>query len=137
MNNSWYSASGKPIPGMEFISHRILCFKCVCLEWWWYKDDEKTFPMMDGLESNSEKLDDLILSLLNRSFEAPLFRSTVYGIKGDAGLRNALPDENFLCICYKKNYDDFQLQVEATMAVIIILIFTIAIGCCIRLIIRP
>ena len=93
--------------------------------------------MMDGLESNSKKLDDLIVSLLNSSFEAPLFRSTVYGIKGDAGLRNALPDETFLCICYKKNYDDFQLRVEATMAVIIILIFTIAIGCCIRLIIRP
>lgn len=85
--------------------------------------------MMDGLESNGEKLDDLVLSLFNSSFEAPLFHSTVNGIKGDVGLRNALPDETFLCICYKKTYDDFQLRVEATMATIIILILTIGIGC--------
>lgn len=61
---------------------------------------------------------------------------SVYGTKGDVGLRNARSDSIFTCICFKKNYDPSLLHVEIGVAVAIILILTLTVIFCIRLIRR-
>ena len=118
---------------------------------------------MDDLALNSGNS---ILSITNSSFEAQSFPSTgklhhilahafgvmlntshglkyqkekihsVYGTKGDVGLRNARSDSIFTCICFKKNYDPSLLHVEIGVAVAIILILTLTVIFCIRLIRR-
>ena len=42
----------------------------------WYKDDEKTFPLMAGTASIDGKLTDIVGSLFNDSFVTPVFYST-------------------------------------------------------------
>ena len=113
----------------------------IILESWWYKDDNTTFPLMDGSDSINGKLTDLVSSLFNSSSEATLFYSTgelcflisptwdhfsVYGTKGDPGLRNAPPNKKFTCLCYNNNYDGFLLRIEISIAVIIVLILALA-----------
>ena len=70
--NTWLSASGELIPGKYSIGTMIY----IILVSWWYKDDKRTFPLMDGYNSIDEKLTDLVGSLFNSSFHASVFHST-------------------------------------------------------------
>ena len=76
-NNSWFSITGKPIPGK--IYHRCINLNAeityLNIESWWYKDEKVSFPSMENAY-NDQKITDIISSLFNKSFGAPVFRST-------------------------------------------------------------
>ena len=48
----------------------------IFLESWWYKDETRTFPLMDGYTSIGEELTGLVGSLFNNSSQATVFHST-------------------------------------------------------------
>merc|ERR1711911_20739 len=48
----------------------------IFLESWWYKDENRTFPLMGGYTSIGEELTDLVGSLFDNSSQATVFHST-------------------------------------------------------------